>query len=68
MQHAAHRFKSSCAMLGGQRLAALCEELENRGARAAIAGSESLIVSVEREYQLVCEALDNYRHQSAGEP
>jgi HPt (histidine-containing phosphotransfer) domain-containing protein len=63
MQHTAHSFKSTSATLGGQRLAALCQELENRGARAALAGSESVLVSVEREYQLLCEALENYRRR-----
>ena len=56
-QHKAHRLKGSSIQLGARVLSSLCKELENIGQSGSTDGAESILSSVEIEYERVCKAL-----------
>ena len=57
MRKAAHKFKSSSANLGADRLAELCKRLEVLGRSDSTAGVRALLDKVEQEYGSVRDAL-----------
>ena len=57
LKAAAHSFKSSSANLGALKLADACLELETLGRAGSTEGALPLLVQVEKEYQMVREAL-----------
>ena len=57
MRKAAHKFKSSSANLGADRLAELCKRLEVLGRSDSTAGARALLDQVEQEYGAVRDAL-----------
>ncbi len=57
MRKAAHKFKSSSANLGADRLAQLCKRLEEMGRSDSIAGASALFADIEQEYESVRTAL-----------
>lgn len=59
-EHAAHSLKSSCAMLGGERAARLCQEIETRSRRGALAELGRLIEQLATELPLFISALTAY--------
>jgi HPt (histidine-containing phosphotransfer) domain-containing protein len=62
LRRAAHSFKGSCSNMGASRLACLCEELESLAHSRQLAGTESLLASVEAEFTIVrAEFLDQIR-------
>jgi len=52
MYKAAHKFKSSSANLGADRLAELCKELETLGRSGSTAGAGRLLGEISSEYEL----------------
>jgi two-component system, sensor histidine kinase and response regulator len=57
LKAAAHSFKSSSANLGALRLADVCLELETLGRAGSTVGALPLLMQVEEEYRMVCDAL-----------
>ena len=57
LKAAAHSFKSSSANLGALKLADACLELETLGRAGSTEGALPLLMQVEKEYQMVREAL-----------
>jgi len=57
LKAAAHSFKSSSANLGAVKLAGVCLELETLGRGGSTKGALPLLMKVEEEYRIVCEAL-----------
>jgi HPt (histidine-containing phosphotransfer) domain-containing protein len=52
MYKAAHKFKSSSANLGADRLAELCKELETLGRSGSTAGAGRVLGEISSEYEL----------------
>jgi CheY-like chemotaxis protein/anti-sigma regulatory factor (Ser/Thr protein kinase) len=57
LRRAAHKFKSSSANLGAERLAELCKQLEAIGRTEQIEGAAALLENIEQEYRLAESAL-----------
>jgi len=57
MYKAAHKFKSSSANLGADRLAKLCKELETQGRAGSTDGAGRLLGEISSEYELTQAAL-----------
>jgi HPt (histidine-containing phosphotransfer) domain-containing protein len=57
LKAAAHSFKSSSANLGAVKLAGACMELETLGRGGSTEGALPLLMRVEEEYRVVCDAL-----------
>ena len=57
MYKAAHKFKSSSANLGADRLAKLCKELETQGRAGSTDGAGRLLAEISSEYELAQVAL-----------
>jgi HPt (histidine-containing phosphotransfer) domain-containing protein len=57
MYKAAHKFKSSSANLGAERLAELCKELEALGRAGSTNGAERLLDEISSMYELTQAAL-----------
>jgi len=57
LRKAAHKFKSSSANLGADRLAELCKQLETLGRSDLTEGATGILEEVEREYHSVHSAL-----------
>ena len=57
LQFAAHRLKGGAATLGANRLARLCERLEQQGRGGSCAGAAEAVVEVGRELERVRLAL-----------
>jgi HPt (histidine-containing phosphotransfer) domain-containing protein len=62
-EHAAHSLKSSCAMLGGERAARLCQEIETRSRRGVTAELGQLVELLAVELPLFIGALEQYSEQ-----
>jgi len=58
---AAHALKGSAGALGALTMAAACSDLETLGRSESLAGAEALLVRVEKEFDLVCSALETER-------
>src|SRR5439155_514770 len=58
---AAHALKGSAGALGAMTMAAACSNLETLGRSESLAGAEALLVRVEKEFDLVCSALETER-------
>jgi len=58
---AAHALKGSAGALGALTMAAACSDLETLGRGESLAGAEALLVRVEKEFDLVCSALETER-------
>ncbi|HYS04914.1 MAG TPA: response regulator [Candidatus Dormibacteraeota bacterium] len=58
---AAHALKGSAGALGALTMAAACGDLETLGRGESLAGAEALLVRVEKEFDLVCGALETER-------
>jgi PAS domain S-box-containing protein len=50
LSRTAHTFKSSCAQLGAERLAELCNRLDMLGREGSLTGAERIIEEMEKEY------------------
>lgn len=61
MQKAAHSLKSSSASLGAQRLAELCKDLETMGRNNTTDEATDLLLEIEGEYRVACDALEMER-------
>lgn len=59
-EHAAHSLKSSCAMLGGERTARLCQEIETRSRRGLITELGPLVESLALEMPQFITALNEF--------
>jgi HPt (histidine-containing phosphotransfer) domain-containing protein len=57
MYKAAHKFKSSSANLGADRMAKLCKELETQGRAGSTDGAGRLLGEISSEYELTQAAL-----------
>ncbi len=57
LQQLAHTFKANGQELGVTRLAAICQEIEDCGREAILAGVDELIDQAEREARIACLAL-----------
>ena len=55
---ASHRLKSSSAEVGAVRLSELCKKLEVMGRTNALEGASELAADLQRELELVREALE----------
>jgi len=53
----AHKFKSSNANLGAERLADLCKQLENLGRGGSTDGAQEILIEADREFTRVHEIL-----------
>lgn len=60
LQTAAHCLKSSTGSLGATRLAQLCKDLENYGRNQELAGILEAVAHLEREFDLVKTALQEF--------
>lgn len=60
LERTAHSFKSTCANVGGERVAALCQRLEHRGNNGIIDDATQLVSSIESELALFLQELDAY--------
>ena len=58
---AAHALKGSAGALGALAMASACSDLETLGRSESLAGAEALLVRVEKEFDLVCRALETER-------
>lgn len=65
-EHAAHSLKSSCAMLGGERAAKLCQEIETRSRRGATAELAPLVELLAEELPLFMGELERYAERRRG--
>ncbi|MFO0577114.1 MAG: Hpt domain-containing protein [Polyangia bacterium] len=59
-EHAAHSLKSSCAMLGGERTARLCQEIESRSRRGAVAELAPFVETLALEIPRFLAALNEF--------
>lgn len=64
-RRAAHGLKGAAANLGARQLAALCQELEQRGRAGTTEGARELLATVETEYPRVVQALEEEIRRSA---
>jgi two-component system sensor histidine kinase/response regulator len=55
---AAHALKGSAGALGATTMATACSDLETLGRNGSLDGAESLLVRLEKEFDLVCSALE----------
>jgi CheY-like chemotaxis protein len=58
LRQVAHSLKGSCGNLGAERMAALCDGLEQSSKMGAINGAEKFITQIESEYAAVRQALE----------
>ncbi len=58
---AAHALKGSAGALGAMTMAAACSNLETLGRGGSITGAQGLLARVEKEFDLVCSALETER-------
>lgn len=65
LQRSAHTFKANGRDLGAQRLAALCQQIEDRGREGQFDGIDALIDEAEREAALVCDALKQHKYMDS---
>jgi signal transduction histidine kinase/DNA-binding response OmpR family regulator len=65
LERGAHSFKSTCANLGGERIADACQKLELLASRGQSAGADEHISIIQREMNPFLTALDEYIKQSA---
>lgn len=65
-EHAAHSLKSSCAMLGGERAAKLCQEIESRSRRGVTAELGPLVELLATELPLFMGELERYADRRRG--
>ena len=54
----AHGVKGAAGNLGGRELAALCQELEQKGRAGTVEGAEAFFSTIEREYARLYAALE----------
>jgi two-component system, sensor histidine kinase and response regulator len=59
LRRAAHSLKSNSASFGAQRLAALCQYLEELAKAGALEGTEARIAEAETEYEVARRALES---------
>jgi CheY-like chemotaxis protein len=64
-RRAAHGLKGAAANLGARQLAALCQELEQRGRAGTTEGARELLAKIETEYPRVVRALEEEIRRSA---
>lgn len=62
LHRAAHSFKASGRDLGAQRLAAVCQQIEDRAREGQFDGMDALIDEAEREADAACAALRAHRY------
>ena len=62
LQRSAHTFKGNGRDLGAQRLAAVCQQIEDRAREGQLEGVEALIDEAEREANAACDALRSHRY------
>jgi CheY-like chemotaxis protein len=60
---AAHRLKSSSAVLGAMTVAALCKDLEACGRTEQIKDAQPLVPRLERDFEAVCAIFQQERHK-----
>jgi CheY-like chemotaxis protein len=58
LKESAHSLKGGAANLGAKAMAALCFELEKKGREGTVDGAAERLPEIERQFQLVCEALE----------
>ena len=58
LAQAAHGITGAAGSVGGQRLAALSRELEQRGRSGVVEGAEVLLPLIDAEYDNLCAALE----------
>lgn len=56
----AHSFKGSCNNLGAERLAELCQSMEDRGRSAELDGLEQELVSIQEEFAKLKVTLNSF--------
>jgi PAS domain S-box-containing protein len=59
LRQVAHALKGSCANLGANRMAGLCEILEDKGQTTSLAGAGAILEHLEAEFTLVTQALED---------
>ena len=57
LSRTAHTFKSSCAQLGAEHLAGLCNRLDMLGRNGSLTGAEHIIEEMEQEFGQVTAVL-----------
>lgn len=62
LHRAAHSFKANGRDLGAQRLAAVCQQIEDRAREGQFDGMDALIDEAEREADAACAALRAHRY------
>ena len=62
LQRSAHTFKANGRDLGALRLAAVCQQIEDRAREGQIDGVDALIDEAEREAAHVCDLLKDHRY------
>ena len=62
LQRSAHTFKANGRDLGAQRLAAVCQQIEDCAREGQFEGLDALIDEAEREANAVCDALRTHRY------
>lgn len=61
MRHASHSLKGSASTLGGERLAAICYELERRSRVGSLDGAEGLVELAGSGVEALAQALFQYQ-------
>jgi HPt (histidine-containing phosphotransfer) domain-containing protein len=67
LMNAAHSFKGSSSNMGAIRLAALCDELEQRAKQKSLAGIEKLVGEIDGEFAIVRPLYEAERQRSLAE-
>ena len=62
LRRSAHTFKANGRDLGAQRLAAVCQQIEDCAREGQFEGLDALIDEAEREANAVCDALRTHRY------
>ena len=64
LEEAAHSFKGSCSNMGAQRLAELCNELEQRAKKRSLEGIEKLVGEIDGEFAIIRPLYEAERQRS----
>nr|MBA3533773.1 response regulator [Ardenticatenales bacterium] len=67
IRRAAHTLKSTSADLGAIAMMRLCAELEKKGRRSSLEGSETLVTELEQEFDAVSRELQKWTGEIADE-
>jgi CheY-like chemotaxis protein/CHASE3 domain sensor protein len=64
LDRAGHSLRGSCAMIGAQRMADLCAEVQRKARANALAGAEAMLTDLESEFARIRRILERKRQRS----